>query len=57
MGKSRSCRRLRYQLHIFARCTLINDQQLDVGQLLLQSQKATFIARFHQLADQRGGGK
>ena len=35
---------------------LVDDQEPVVGQLLLQSQEPTLVARFHEFVDQRRGG-
>ena len=35
---------------------LVDDQQIVVGELLLQAQESAFVARLHELVDQRRGG-
>ena len=35
---------------------LVDDEELEVGELLLEPQELSVIARFHELVDQGGGG-
>lgn len=54
-GKAAQLLQLAMQLHISAHCTLVDDEQLDGGELRLEPEQTLFVARLHQLMHEAGG--